>query len=57
MNQPEAGDLTYAEGNYSCGTVLDLHQLRRVPIVIYLRCDFTTESRAMALSKPRNINT
>jgi hypothetical protein len=36
MNRSEAGDLTHANGIYSCGTVLDLHQLRRVPIVIDL---------------------
>ena len=37
---------------YSCGTVLDLHQLRRVLIVIYLLVYFTTECRAMVFIKP-----
>ncbi len=37
MNRSEAGDLTYAKGIYSCGTVLDLHQLRRVLMLFTYR--------------------
>ena len=54
MNRSEAGDLTHAKGIHSCGTVLDLHQLRRVLTVIYLQGYFTTELRAMLFIKPRN---
>ena len=57
MNRSEAGDLTYAEGIYSCGTVLDLHQLRRVLTVIFFKVILPPSyARCFLLSRERHMH-